>query len=106
MKSNFALLNPALRWKDVIIYHAAKSHCRERREVTEEFADPDNRFNSRYYSCFAAHKQHLVRLPLAVTCYISLVSFSVIETDRHPLDFNKRGIIMRLRSRVNCKAAG
>lgn len=62
-----------------------------RAEVTEEFADPDNVFNNRYYCSSAAHKQHLVRLPLTVTCYISLVSCSVIETDRYPLDFNKLG---------------
>lgn len=79
-------MQSSVMWRKVIV----ESGC-ILAEVTEEFADPDNVFSNRYYSSFAAHKQHLVWLALTVTCYISLVSSSVIETDRYPLDFNKPG---------------
>lgn len=59
------------------------------------FANTDkkenNIFSSHYYSSSAPHEQQLVCLPLTVTHYIRLVSSSVIETDRQPLDFNKPG---------------
>lgn len=88
----FALLNPALRRKDAIIHHSAKGYCPQRLERSPRSSRIQLAFSVAVITLvLASHKQHLVGLPLTVTCCISLVSSSLIETDRQPLDFNKPG---------------